>query len=290
LPFADLGRTYENGQVTEARSLARKYLASSEAAVRSAKSDAERFDAVKLVQRATSLMFMTELTFPRAGRFRDSADLLDAADRALTTAESASIPKERLAGVQWQIGATCRSWLGAANGVEPRAELDRFFRAHASRLADAGLSPDLYSSLIDQPEGRNPKPGDVQRVASLAETFVRAYAARDAGTISESTHLSAASVASRLAAGNLNFFAGTADRVSKIALRPISAEWIAAHLVDEGDFLVYLPAVKLQLVAPDGTAYAKTVDRTLYMSPDYQDPLRLRIYVRDDRLAQRSTP
>jgi hypothetical protein len=287
LPFADLRQAYDLGRVTEARALARKYLASSEAAVREAKSDDERSRAVGLVQSAATEMLFAEANFPMAGRLRKSADLLESAKRALETAGRAPVPQKRLAGVRYALGMAYADWLAAADGIKPRAERDKFFRAHAGDLAIAG-----WSSLEKMfPAGdHRPKSADAERVAALAGTFVRGYAARDGAAIAATTRLSSAEAVARLNGNDLTFFAGTTDRVSKVAFRPIGAEWIWARFLAEGNFLVYLPDVRMQLVAPDGTAYSKTVDRTLSMYVDATDAPRLEIRVDESRAEHANIP
>jgi len=254
--------------VTEARALARKYLALSEARVRSAKSDAERFEAAYRVQRAAMVMAAGEGAFPLAGRFRNCTDLIADAETALATAASAPVPQDRLADVQNVFGVAYSGLLWAAVGVKSRAELAHFIQAHADRLAaEAVTSPEMFFAGLDRKVDDRDRitPEAVQRVARVAGRFICGYVKRDAAAIAATTRLSAAEASRRFKDNDLTFFAGTEDRVTKIDFQPVSAEWLAPHRIDVGDFLVYLPDVEMQLVAPDGTPYSKTVDRTMYL-------------------------
>jgi hypothetical protein len=257
-----MSRAYDLGQVTEARALAAKYLASSQAALRNAKSEEQRIEAVALVQYAAWGMSESEMKLPRAGRFRNSTGLIAEAERALAAAERVPVPEKRLPWGPSEFVTIYTCLLGAANGIQPRARVAEILRAHPQIMAECGVdSQAAYFALMHEvvPDPRL-KPGDLQRVAAVAGRFVRGYAARDAAAIAATTILSVPQAQQRFQDGGLSFFAGTAARVSKIAIRPVTAEWVAAN---QPDFLVYLPDVQLQLVAPGGAAYSKTVDRTL---------------------------
>ncbi len=275
LPFADAQHAYDLGQVTEARALVRKHLGSSEAALQMAKSDEERYSAVYLIQRAALIALTNESSFPLAGRFRNTEDLLQEVDRALALAEGAAIPAQYREGARNMFATAYRYLLTASTGIWSRSQQAEFFRTHADRLAGAA-SLEWFFPLAD----RYPEPNTVQWVAGVAGKFVRGYGGRDAAAISAATRLSAADAASRLKDNDLTFFAGTADRVSKIAFRPVSGEWVRT---DQGTFLVYLPDVELQLVAPDGTAHSKTVDRALTLYVASPDKSRLEVRVDQSR-------
>jgi hypothetical protein len=275
LPFADAQHAYGLGQVTEARALVRKYLASSEAALQKAKSDEERFAAVSLIQRAALITLTSESSFPLAGRFRNSDDLLQEAERALAMAEGAAIPAQYTEGARNMFATGYRYLLTASTGIWPRSQQAEFFRTHADRLGGAA-SLEWFFPLAD----RYPEANTAQWVARVAGKFVRGYGERDAAAISATTRLSAADAASRLKDNDLTFFAGTTDRVSKIAFRPVSGEWVRASYET---FLVYLPDLELQLVAPNGTAYSKTVDRALTLYVTSPDKSRLEIRVDQSR-------
>ena len=277
-PVADMSRAYDLGQVTEARALAGKYLASSQAALRNAKSEEQRIEAVSLVQYAAWVLSKCEMILPRAGRFRNSTGLIAEAERALAAAERVPVPEERLPWGRSEFGTIYGCLLAAANGIQPRARLAEILRAHPELMTESGVdSPEAYFALPDEvePEARL-KPGNLERVAAVAGRFVRGYAARDPAAIAATTWLSVAEAQQRFQDGGLAFFAGTAARVSKIAIRPVTAEWVTA---DQPDFLVYLPDVQLQLVAPGGAAYSKTVDRTLSVHGDIAGASRLWIRV-----------
>jgi hypothetical protein len=276
-PFDDVRHAYGLGQVTEARALARKYLASSQAAVRNAKSDWDRLNAVSLVQRAAAVLSWGELELPRAGRFRNCADLIEIARLALAAAERAQVPPDRQVSVRNGSGQAYSVWLRAAEGIRPRAELLEILHAHADEVRAAGWKdlehffPSVYQV---------PKPADVERVAAVAGKFIRGYATRDPEAMAATTWLSGADATSRFADNDMTFFAGTADRVSKIDFQPIGAEWVVGG---QDEFRVYLPDVRFELVAPDGTTYSKTVERTLRMHVNYDNPSRLDVEIDSSR-------
>jgi len=260
LPLADLGHAYDLGQVTEARALARKYLASSEAALQKAKSGEERFAAVSLTERAAQITLTRESSFPLAGRFRNSEDLLQEAERALAMAEGAAIPAQYREGARGMFATAYRYLLTASTGIWSRSQQAEFFRTHADRLAGA-TSLEWFFPLADG----YPEPNTLQWVAGVAGKFVRGYGERDAAAISATTRLSAADAASRLKDNDLTFFAGTTDRVSKVVFRPVSDEWVRASS------------------ETFGTAYSKTVDRALTLYVTSPDKSRLEVRVDQSR-------
>ncbi len=279
IPFADLVEAYTVGQPTEARELARKYLASSEAAVRSAKSDSERLQAAKLLLRAASLTVSNESFYPQPGRFRNAADLLGQVARAVTAAESAAVPPESREELRSEIADVCRYWLVATIGVRSPTQREKFLRDHADvlRAADIrSLDEPIFQALAHKPALGA---GGGQQFATIAQGFVEAYSARNPAAISALTQIGEAEVARRLASGRMQFFAASADHVLKIGLGTVGTDYISLNRGQQKRFLFYLPDVTMQLAMTEGGTYSKTVDRVLYVDEDPGGRLRITIPV-----------
>jgi hypothetical protein len=266
--FDDVRELYNEGQVTEARALARHYLTVTEGAYRNAKSDSDRYECAKRLISAALVPLSSESVFPVVGRFRNSMDLLDQLEQALKLAEGAPIPDGERESFRQLLGTPCRYWLRATIGAKSRAEQAEFFGLHTASLAAVRTtSLDAYFRIHAEPPRISET--DELQIGSLVQTFVRAYVARDADAFaavaSGSTKLDRDAVSRRMAAGGLNFLAGAGRRVSKMAIRPITADYIykEQNTFPDRVYDVYLPDVLLQLDGANGSASSGTVDRVL---------------------------